>query len=125
MPGGGVGAQVSCVTLVTGEIAKLDLTTDVGRAEFAMALAAQNAGKPLSIYQIRWGCISPRFSAIDKAIWQYAKDHGFTIVTLDSDLHELVTLIVTLRGASKAHSEKLFCCTIDPPAWPKTVAYCP
>ena len=40
-----------CVTLVNGEIAKLDLTTDVGRAEFAMALAAQNAGKPLSIYQ--------------------------------------------------------------------------
>jgi len=28
----------------------------------------------------------------DKPIWQYAKDHGFTIVTLDSDFHELATL---------------------------------
>ena len=30
--------------------------------------------------------------ADDKMIWQYAKDHGFTIVTLDSDFHELTTL---------------------------------
>nr|WP_240902328.1 DUF5615 family PIN-like protein [Wenzhouxiangella sp. XN24] len=33
--------------------------------------------------------------ADDHAIWQYAKDHGFTIVTLDSDFHELATLYGT------------------------------
>ncbi|NHA14280.1 DUF5615 family PIN-like protein [Thioalkalivibrio sp. XN279] len=33
--------------------------------------------------------------AEDRAIWQYAKDHGFTIVTLDSDFHELATLYGT------------------------------
>lgn len=28
----------------------------------------------------------------DRTLWQYAKDHGFTIVTHDSDFHELATL---------------------------------
>jgi len=28
----------------------------------------------------------------DKLLWRYAKDHGFMIVTLDSDFHELATL---------------------------------
>jgi predicted nuclease of predicted toxin-antitoxin system len=31
-------------------------------------------------------------TAEDKMIWQYAKDNGFTIVTQDSDFHELATL---------------------------------
>lgn len=31
-------------------------------------------------------------SADDRAVWAYAKDHGFTLVTLDSDFHELATL---------------------------------
>jgi predicted nuclease of predicted toxin-antitoxin system len=31
-------------------------------------------------------------SADDKLLWRYAKDHGFMIVTLDSDFHELATL---------------------------------
>jgi len=31
-------------------------------------------------------------SADDKLLWRYAKDHGFTIMTLDSDFHELATL---------------------------------
>ncbi|MGD9584314.1 MAG: DUF5615 family PIN-like protein [Lysobacterales bacterium] len=31
-------------------------------------------------------------SADDKVLWRYAKDHGFAIVTLDSDFHELATL---------------------------------
>jgi predicted nuclease of predicted toxin-antitoxin system len=30
-------------------------------------------------------------TADDKAIWQYAKDNGFTIVTQDSDFHELAS----------------------------------
>lgn len=30
--------------------------------------------------------------ADDKILWQYAKDHGFALVTLDSDFHELATL---------------------------------
>lgn len=30
--------------------------------------------------------------ADDKALWRYARDNGFTIVTLDSDFHELATL---------------------------------
>lgn len=31
-------------------------------------------------------------SADDKTIWQYAKDHGFAVVTQDADFHELATL---------------------------------
>ncbi len=30
--------------------------------------------------------------ADDKTLWQYAKDHHFALVTLDSDFHELATL---------------------------------
>ncbi|MGH8568854.1 MAG: DUF5615 family PIN-like protein [Gammaproteobacteria bacterium] len=30
--------------------------------------------------------------ADDKAIWDYARQHGFTIVTQDSDFHELSVL---------------------------------
>lgn len=30
--------------------------------------------------------------ADDRTLWQYARDHGFALVTLDSDFHELATL---------------------------------
>ena len=30
--------------------------------------------------------------ADDRTLWRYAKDHGFVIVTQDSDFHELATL---------------------------------
>ncbi len=31
-------------------------------------------------------------SASDAAVWQYARDHGFTIVTRDADFHERSTI---------------------------------
>jgi predicted nuclease of predicted toxin-antitoxin system len=31
-------------------------------------------------------------TADDRTIWQYARDHGFAIVTQDSDFHELAAL---------------------------------
>jgi predicted nuclease of predicted toxin-antitoxin system len=31
-------------------------------------------------------------TANDRTIWGYAKKHGFTLVTQDSDFHELATL---------------------------------
>lgn len=31
-------------------------------------------------------------TADDKTIWEYAREHGFAIVTLDSDFHELATI---------------------------------
>lgn len=34
-------------------------------------------------------------TADDFAIWNYAREHGFTLVTMDSDFHEMATL----RGA--------------------------
>ncbi|MCW8826810.1 MAG: hypothetical protein OQK78_10345 [Gammaproteobacteria bacterium] len=40
-----------CVTLTNGEVVKLDLTTDVGKAEFSLALAAKTSGKELDVYQ--------------------------------------------------------------------------
>ena len=50
-------------------------------------------------------------SADDSAIWQYGKDHGFTIVSKDSDFQDLSVLhghppkVIWLRAANCSSSE--------------------
>lgn len=49
--------------------------------------------------------------ADDSAVWQYAKDHGFTIVSKDSDFQDLSVLhgyppkVIWLRAANCSSSE--------------------
>lgn len=40
-----------CVTLEGGEVIRLDLSSDHGKAEYSLALAAHAAGKELDVYQ--------------------------------------------------------------------------
>jgi predicted nuclease of predicted toxin-antitoxin system len=45
-------------------------------------------------------------SGSDRAIWQYARDHGFIIVTKDEDFHRLSVLSVRRNEIDRFAADK-------------------
>ena len=46
----GVKYGNGCVKLSNGQVLKIDVTSDVGKAEFSLALTARSLGKALDVY---------------------------------------------------------------------------